>query len=1410
MKNLLVLCLLVVSPLAEMCVLGQGCLTITCSPDKTVQCGSAWVYDPPQIVNTGACTCGTAYTITVISSTTNSSATGPCSQRAQNVWQIVDCSGLAIFCVQNVNVVDTTPPVPTCALDKTVVCGTSWVFDTPTAVDACCTNAPIITILTTVTNAPITGCGYVASQIWDIQDCCGNATNCTQHVTILPGPPVFVCTNYSVPCGGPFPTPPVPPTVISPCCLTVNVSQIGTANAITPGCAGNITLVWQAVDCCANSTICTQLVTFTPSPPTLLCSKIAVECGNLVPTNPPAWLDFCCTNLLVAPVGGSITSTISGSCGYQISQTWTATNCCGGGSTVCTQDIFIVDTTPPTLTCAPDKTVQCGSGWVFDPPTATDICCGTNITYTFTTNIITTPLICQTIWEGVWTATDCCGNSSVCTQAVTEIDTIPPVVACASNKTVQCGTSWTFDPPTGSDACCGTNLTFSLLTPVLLSSTPCQKVWAGPWQVGDCCNNYVICTQIVTEVDTVAPVLSCINKTVQCGTAWSFDQPGAIDCCPNLTYLLLSSNLVSGSTCSSVWAGGWQVTDCCSNSSVCTQLVSIVDTTPPTITCPPNVTVPQGTPWNFGQPTATDVCCGTNLTITTLSTVTNPLCPPVVTRTWQATDCCGNNSAPCSQTVTVQCNNPPPSNDLCANAYTVPVGTWCGTTICATPSTGIPTPCGNSANSPDVWFRFVPVCTGPVAVDTCGVCPGFGTFDTVLSVYTGPCNALSQIACNNNSCGLQSVITYNGIAGTSYYIRISGPNCATGRFRLNIAAGSAPPPNDLCQNAIPVQVGSPAACGTTICATPSTPGTIPVPCGYSLASPDVWYTWTPTCSGTATIDTCGLCVGQTATFDTVLSVYTGSCNALFPIGCSDDSLVAGCYYQSRVSFLATPGITYIIRVAGFDTTVAGTFRLNIAQTLTPPFNDPCANAITLSSSGIAMFNTCGATTDGPTQPGCQPGSDVWYKYIAPCSGQVWVDTCLANFNTVLSVYSGNCGALNLLACNDDAAGGPCIGSQGSFLTFNAVGGTTYTIRIGGFNNAQGWGLLRVQGPYPTVPTCPPSSGLFFCRAFLVTGTANNTPWAWSIREPCCFNFGASSVPGLPVGSSASQLAQAFVNSINASCTGGGIFAIAPPSPPGMFVVCLTSCGGASTPWTFSVGPAGTAVSNQCVVANFLTPGWPPVPLATAGPCSFNPIIEELPYANSDVNTNGVDDAVDIMFGASADLNMNGIPDEAESCQAPIVSQKPESRVVELGNAVTLSITASGTEPLSYQWSFNGAPLAGATASTLTRAPITSAHLGDYAVTVTNACGSSQVSPITLSVEAARAPTITGVAYVNGTAQITFGTEEGRTYVVEFNNDLSPTGWSPATTVHGDGLDQIIEDRPPLPMSRFYRIRLVLP
>ena len=65
--------------------------------------------------------------------------------------------------------------------------------------------------------------------------------------------------------------------------------------------------------------------------------------------------------------------------------------------------------------------------------------------------------------------------------------------------------------------------------------------------------------------------------------------------------------------------------------------------------------------------------------------------------------------------------------------------------------------------------------------------------------------------------------------------------------------------------------------------------------------------------------------------------------------------------------------------------------------------------------------------------------------------------------------------------------------------------------------------------------------------------------------------------------------------------------------------------------------------------------------------------------------------------------------------------------------MVFAVGASGTAPLNYQWTFNGANLQGATAATLTLTNVSQAQAGSYAVQVTNAIGSILSSNAVLAV-----------------------------------------------------------------------------
>ena len=95
------------------------------------------------------------------------------------------------------------------------------------------------------------------------------------------------------------------------------------------------------------------------------------------------------------------------------------------------------------------------------------------------------------------------------------------------------------------------------------------------------------------------------------------------------------------------------------------------------------------------------------------------------------------------------------------------------------------------------------------------------------------------------------------------------------------------------------------------------------------------------------------------------------------------------------------------------------------------------------------------------------------------------------------------------------------------------------------------------------------------------------------------------------------------------------------------------------------------------------------------------------------------------------------------CVSPTITSQPTSRTITAGSTTTLSVTATGTGPISYQWyigtSGNTAtPVSGGTGSSLTVSPSATTN---YWVRVSNSCGT--VNSATATVTVNQPPPVTG-------------------------------------------------------------------
>jgi hypothetical protein len=115
-----------------------------------------------------------------------------------------------------------------------------------------------------------------------------------------------------------------------------------------------------------------------------------------------------------------------------------------------------------------------------------------------------------------------------------------------------------------------------------------------------------------------------------------------------------------------------------------------------------------------------------------------------------------------------------------------------------------------------------------------------------------------------------------------------------------------------------------------------------------------------------------------------------------------------------------------------------------------------------------------------------------------------------------------------------------------------------------------------------------------------------------------------------------------------------------------------------------------------------------------------------------------------LYGDNLAIEPTGVPLDIQVGNSPAILVAPANQSVVEGQSATFSVTAVGTEPLSFQWQRNGVDIAGATSSSYTRTSIPlSDSASQYRVAVSNSFGSVYSSAAILTVTAASvAPSIT--------------------------------------------------------------------
>jgi hypothetical protein len=422
-------------------------------------------------------------------------------------------------------------------------------------------------------------------------------------------------------------------------------------------------------DCANNTTLYVQTIEVedTTAPAIdMVAMDATVECdgaGNAGDLT--AWLESNGGATATDACGGVMWTndfgTLSNDCGASgaATVTFTATDDCGNATST-TATFTIEDTTAPVFTVVPsDQTSQCGE----QPYTsaATDNC--GSVTITESREEISNDACGNYEHLVTLTATDECGNSTDYQFTIVVADTEAPVFveALPGDLTgIECDAIPMADVLTATDNCDEVDVLYAEEQ----TNTVCETSYTlvRTWTVSDCSGNTSQHVQTIEVVDTTAPVFENHSEftMASCSDLIDAEDPAqvplvATDNCGAVSYSI-NALLFSGG-CPGTWMREWTATDACGNSTTTLQFVTMYDEEAPEWTSLPDESVeisagmdcaPDTSPAATGVPEAADNC-GPNveLIVDYVDSDLLETCPGTYsfTRTWTATDFCGNENS---------------------------------------------------------------------------------------------------------------------------------------------------------------------------------------------------------------------------------------------------------------------------------------------------------------------------------------------------------------------------------------------------------------------------------------------------------------------------------------------------------------------------------------------------------------------------------------------------------------------------------------------------------------------------------------------------------------------------------------------------------------------------------------------
>jgi hypothetical protein len=267
-------------------------------------------------------------------------------------------------------------------------------------------------------------------------------------------------------------------------------------------------------------------------------------------------------------------------CQEKVTRTFAATDD-QGLSASCVQVILLTDQEAPAIGCPSEIAIPCDvqpDPATTGQPDYSDNCTpNEEIALAYEDEYTGAAMLTRT-----WTATDHCGLSVSCEQAITLEDQEAPLISCPEQAVISCEVSP--DPgatgfPTVSDNC-----TEAADMPLEYSDqyigSGCISNILRTWTVADGAGNAASCDQLIVREDLTPPAVICPpDITVTCGQEFDITVTGvatAIDICGGPASASFSDDLSGYSNCEGTILRTWKAADACGNTGSCTQAIVVL------------------------------------------------------------------------------------------------------------------------------------------------------------------------------------------------------------------------------------------------------------------------------------------------------------------------------------------------------------------------------------------------------------------------------------------------------------------------------------------------------------------------------------------------------------------------------------------------------------------------------------------------------------------------------------------------------------------------------------------------------------------------------------------------------------------------------------------------------------------